>query len=313
VILCSSRLRPPVSLGPDRIVRLGSEAGFDGLAADAGCPLSLLKLVAFEGLRSSLPVRLAGCPLPEAELGKGKRPPYLAAMDDPEERLAALALGRNTLERGTGLDIRLFALDLGPVGLRTAEAELRLRFARREMDEDEPGGRLLQRALAERRARAERILDACRLGLEPLLREAERRNATLLVPVAATPWQLPSPREVDRLVREFSGAPLRLVLCPARRAVLQQLALGGPSERWDDLERQAGALLATDQVGLETDLLLGTGELDEQRVWPSGADAALPGVISGPLDAAFKEVLRARRRLEGLRPAAAEPSPTPAS
>ena len=53
-----------------------------------------------------MPVKLAACPLPEAELGKGKRLPQLAALDDPEERQAAVALAKKTLEAATSLDVR---------------------------------------------------------------------------------------------------------------------------------------------------------------------------------------------------------------
>jgi hypothetical protein len=301
VILCSTRLRPPLSLGPDRIVRLASEAGFAGISGDAGCSLPLLRAVATEGLRSGLPVKLAPCPLPEAELGKGKRLPRLAALDDPEERLAAVALAEKTLETASDLDIRLLALDLGPAGLKTSEAHLRLRFARREMDQDEPGGRLLKRALEERRSRAGRIFDACRLALEPLLEAAARRGASLALPLAPTPWQLPSPREAHLLLREFTGAPLRLLACPAHRAVLRVLGLGGPAERWQDLEAHSEVVLATDQVGLDSDLLLGEGELDDDDLrLPKLAEGTPTIVVSGPVDANFKEVRRARLRLEAL-------------
>jgi hypothetical protein len=248
-----------------------------------------------------MPVQLAGCPLPEAELGKGKRLPRLAALDDPEERLAAVALAKKALEAAADLDIRLLALDLGPAGLKTSEAQLHLRFARREMDADEPGGRLLKRALEERRSRAERIFDACRLALEPLLEAAGRRGATLALPLAPTPWQLPSPREAQLLLTEFTGAPLRLVACPAHRAVLRLLELGGPPERWPDLESQCQVVLATDQVGLDCDLLLGEGELDDEDLrLPKLAQGTPTLVVSGPVDAAFRDVRRARLRLESL-------------
>jgi hypothetical protein len=300
VILCSSRLRPPVSLGPDRIIRLASEAGFEGLAVDAGCPLALLTVTATESLRAGLPVGLVGCPLPESDLGKGKRLPHLAALDDPEERLAAVRLARRTLELGGDLSVRLFTLDLGPVPLHTSQDELRLRFARREMEHDEPGGRLLRRALEERKARAGRVFDACRLALEPLLETAGRLGATLTLPLAATPWQLPSPREAQLLLREFSGAPLALVLAPARLAILRALGVGGPAERLEELAGKARVFRATDQVGLDGELLLGLGELADREVaWPaSSADTA---VVAGSLDATFKEVLRARRKVETLR------------
>jgi hypothetical protein len=294
--LCSTALRPPVSLGPDRIVRLASEAGFTGIAVDASLPLPLLRVVAVEALRAGVPVGLCGAPLPAEELPKGRRLPYLGSFEDPEERLAAVKLGRRTLAAAGDLSIPVVALDLGPVALRIPEAPVRLHFARRELDEGEPGYRHLRRALDERKARAIAIFDACRAALEPLLESAGQRGTVLALSIATSPWQVPSPREAQLLLQEFAGAPLALQLSPARRAVLGRLRLGGPPERWDELARWARVLQASDQVGLADDLLLGSGELDLQI--PAQAPPALPGIIVGPPESPFKEILRARRRLE---------------
>jgi hypothetical protein len=89
--------------------------------------------------------------------------------------------------------------------------------------------------------------------------------------------------------------------------VLRLLALGGPPERWPELEAHGQVLLATDQVGLDSDLLLGEGELDDHDMQlPALAAGTRTVVVSGPLDAGFKEVRRARLRLEALpAPAAA--------
>jgi hypothetical protein len=282
-------------------VRLAAEGGFDGLAVDATCPLDLLRPVATEGLRAGLAVALAACPLPPADLGKGKRLPHLGSFDDPDERAAAVKLGRATLEAGSDLSVGAYLVDFGPVPLRTPEAELRLRFARREMQEGDPGHRVLRRALEERRAKGARLYDACRAALEPLLAAAERRGAVLCLPVATGPWQQPSPREAQALLREFAGAPLSIAASPAGRGVLAALGLEGPAPRWDELGRVTRVLLANDQVGLEGELLLGLGELstaDLARAWPAEAGAGLQVAIGlgGPIDASFKEVLRARRR-----------------
>jgi hypothetical protein len=302
VVLCGCSLRPPSALGPDRIVRLASEAGYDGLAVDGAVTLEMLPALATEGMRSGLRVQICMCPLPEAPLGKGKRLPHLAAWDDPEERLAAIKLARRAIDQGGGLEVGLFVLDLGPLALRTREEELRRRFARREMDEGEPGHRLLRTALAERKASAERILDACRASLEPLLAAADRQGRALALPLAASPWQAPSPREALALLNEFSGAPLGVVLAPARRAVLEALGIAGPPERWPLLEKAASAIWASDVVGLESDLLLGLGELGALPALPEGKRA--PIVIAGRADATIREVARARRLGEKLtRPA----------
>jgi hypothetical protein len=211
-----------------------------------------------------------------------------------------------TLEAGSSLGIKTFALDLGPAPLEAPEADLRLAFARRQMDQGEPGARLLHAALEERRARAPRMLDACRSALEPLLGLAERGGVELALPVAATPWQLPSPREAQQLLADFAGAPLGVALHPARWAVLEALQLPHAPERWTELGRAARLLWASDRVGLETELTLGLGELDPlPGAWPRAGCY----VVTGGAESTIREVRRALRRVEALT-TEAEASPT---
>ena len=63
-------------------------------------------------------------------------------------------------------------------------------------------------AAAARDHAAERALDVARRALERLAREAERAGAVLLVRNGRRYVDLPSPRELDRLRAELSGAPL---------------------------------------------------------------------------------------------------------
>lgn len=305
-LLVATRLRPPSKLGPDRIVRLAGEAGFTGLAADEAVTQDLLQGLASAGLRSGLTTTVTACPLPEAGLGKGKRLPHLAAFDNPEERLAAVKRAKDTLGWGQKLGIPLYTLGLGPVPLHSPEAELRLGYARREMDRDELGGKALRRALDERRARGQAIYDACRAGIEPLLAEAERRGAVLLLSLAVSPWQVPTPREAHQLLGEFRGGPLALVYSPARRAVLQELGLAGAPERWGDLAAASQLVEVSDRVGLETHFPLGAGELDFQV--PGEVPASAAWLVTGPVDSTFREVLRARKRVDELRAAATPPA-----
>jgi hypothetical protein len=301
--LVHTRFRPPAALGPDRIVRLASEVGAQGLCADESVPQDLLKGVATEGLRAGLAVTVAACPLSETTLATGRRLPHLASFEDPDERRAAVKRSTASLAFCQQLGIPLFTVDLGPVPLKSAEAPFRLGYARREMSTDEPGGKALRRALEERRARGQPLYDATRASLEPLLSEAERRGATLLLRLAVGPWQLPTPREAQLLLREFAGAPLRLVYAPARRAALAEIGLTGPQpiseSRWAELASATGLIELTDRVGLDTALTLGTGELDFALPPEIPADAGW--MIAGPMDASFREVLRARRRAEELR------------
>jgi hypothetical protein len=297
-LLVACRLRPPNTLGPDRIVRLASEAGFGAIAADGGVTRDLLQALATTALRSGLSISVAACPLPEAGLAQGKRLPYLAAFDDPEERRAAVKGALAALAWGQQLAIPFFTLALGPVPLRSSEADWRLGYARREMEPDERGGKALRRALDERKARGTAIYDACRAGLEPLLAEAERRGSQLVLPLAMHPWQLPTPREAHQLLQEFAGGPLRLVYSPAGRTVLEDLGLAGPRERWGDLAAATGLVELSDRVGLETNLTLGVGDLKVEL--PEQIPSSAGWLVTGPIDASFKEVLRARKRAEEL-------------
>ena len=284
-------------------MRLAAEAGFGALTIDNTATLGLLPAIATEGLRSGLPLALVVTPLPEEKLPAGKRLPHLGALGDPEERLAAAKLATAAIERGGPLGARLFLLDFGKAALQAREQDLRLRFARREMDEGEPGRRLLEGALEQRRLLAERLLDGCRLALERLLPAVEREGATLLLPIAATPWELPSGREALALLQEFAGAPLGIALAPARRAVLETLGLGGPAERWAELERAARVVIASDAVGLEHDFVLGAAE--RERV-PASLLGDVPQIVAGRGDSTFREVSRARRWCAESAAAAAE-------
>jgi hypothetical protein len=258
-----------------------------------------LQTLAASALRGGIPVTVAACPLGESTLGKGKRLPHLGAFEDPEERQAAVKVGRATLGWGQQLGIPLYVVDFGPIPLRNRESDVRLGFARREMDEGERGDKALRRALDERKARGQALFDACRAGLEPLVGEAARRGATLLVNLAAGPWQAPTPREAHLLLQEFRGGPLGIVYAPARRAILADLGLGGPKERWADLTAAAQLVELSDRVGLETNLAYGTGELEVEL--PEALPATVPWLVTGPIDATFREVMRARKRADEFR------------
>ena len=289
------RLRPPEDLGPDRIVRLAGEAGYEALAVDGSASLPMLGLLAQHGLRAGLSIATLVCPLTEAPLGRGKRLPHLSATD-VQERLSAVKLTVQALEAGSALGVPVFTLDLGTVALEAREADLRLAFARREMERGQTGWEVLRAALDERKACAAVLLDACRAALEPLLAVVERGGSQLTLAVAATPWQVPSPREAQQLLQEFAGAPLGVALHPGRWAILEALRLPRAAERWEDLAAAARVTWISDCVGLETDLLWGLGDVDPERArhWPAG----VPTVVSGRADSTFKEVQRARRQLE---------------
>jgi hypothetical protein len=302
------RLRPPEDLGPDRIVRLAGEAGYEALAVDASATLGMLGLLAGHALKAGLSIATVVCPLPELVLARGKRLPHLSA-SDVQERLSAVKLAVQALQAGGSLGVPVFTLDLGAVALEAREADLRLAFARREMERGQAGWEVLRAALDERRARSDALLDACRAALEPLLAVVGRTGGRLALPVAVTPWQAPSPREAQQLLQEFAGAPLGIALSPGRWAVLEALKLPRAAERWQELARAACQLWVSDCVGLDADYLWGLGEIPPEG--PRGWPARVPAVVTGLADSTLKEVQRARRRLDEQLRAAGENAEKP--
>jgi sugar phosphate isomerase/epimerase len=266
------------------------------VALDGGCRLPDVPLVAERAIRQRLTMPLLVAPMGETKLAPRKRLPSLAAPGNREERAAAVALVRQAIELSRDLGTKTFVLDFGRVNLAVDEAELRAHFARRELDEGEVGRPALDAALAERRARGESLIDACRSSLDPLVREAERHAVRLALLPAATPWQVPSPRETTTLLEEFAGAPIATVFSPARLMLLAALGLGVSKDRRDALKAAAAVVEAADAVGLELPLLPGLGEVDLSDLNGGPADALI--VLTGPPVSTDEEVAAARRLLE---------------
>src|SRR4051812_43610250 len=230
MVLLASDVRPPRAGGEDPLLRLAADAGADGLHFAGGCDLELLGRLATSAIRLGLGVGSLTLPLPERPLPGGRRLPRLSAYAR-DEREAAIALALAGLEAAAPVGARLALLDFGEVTLTVRPGELARAFARAEMDEDEPGDGVRAAAVAERRARGDALSDACRWSLERLLRVAERAEVTLALPIAATPWQVPSPREAGMLVDAFAGASLGPVWDPGRLSVLAALGLTISDER----------------------------------------------------------------------------------
>jgi hypothetical protein len=244
-----------------------------------------------DALRVGVPVSAVRTPLAEGPVIEGKRLPHLAALGDREERISARNLAGRTMETAHNLGIRLFPITFGRVSLTTKEPLIRAHFARRELDEDEPGHRALGEALAERRSQSPALLDACRSSLERLVKVAERLDVRLAILMAANPWQVPSPRETLDLLDEFRGAPIGVVWSPARLAVLTGLGLDISDERRTSLRGRAFLIDASDRCGLEYPLLPKLGELPLDDL---ATTSEVPTVLSGRPDSREDEVTAAR-------------------
>ena len=291
MIFLASEVRPPRGGEDERLLRLALETGAAGIHLGRGTDLGLAAALAPLSLRLGAPVSSLALPLPERPLPAGRRLPRLSA-HARDEREAAIALAARGLEVVAPAGARFVLLDFGEVTLSARPTELARAFARREMDEDEPGGRVLAAAVAERRARGDELGDACRWSLERLVRAAERAAVTLVLPIAATPWQLPSPREGRLLVDAFAGAPVALGWDPGQLSVLAALGLAISDERLRALAEGAVLAIENDAVGIQAGFLPGLGERDD-RVAPLAPAATAPHIVTGGADASDAEVAAA--------------------
>ena len=295
MILCASSLRPPGPSGPAALIQLAADTGCEGIMLDGGCLLRQVPLLGIAALQSKLTMPALLAPVPEERLSLHRRLPSLAGERD--ERAAAVDLCVRAMQVSREAGTRTVVLDFGrlPLGVEEAESDLRRHFARRELDEGEPGATLLAALLAERRSRAAEWLDRSRLALEALLRFAGPMDVQLALLPAATPWQGPSPRETVELLATFSGAFMGSVFSPARLAVLTALGLGVSAERRAALRKSALVVEATDAVGLDQPLPLGLGDVPAGELGGFGAE--IPVVLGGPPDTSAAEVRAAKKVL----------------
>ena len=297
VILCASELRLVWGAGVPELVRLAADAGYDGIAVGARCGRGDVPRLTAAAAAAGLALPVVMAPLPDARPGLDKRLPYLASLDDGDERRAALALFDATLDAVVSLGVRLFTVDLGEVPLRTSAAEVAWRFARRELGEDAPGERVWAAAMGERRARAGLILDVCRSALDRLLPRAERRDIVLALEIAGGPWGAPSPREALTLLDEYRDGPLGVVWDGARMQVLRTLGIAPSVEGGATLAAAARLWRENEAVGIEVGYLPGLGDRDQA---PPEVDSRLkpppgvPVVVTGRADSTRAEVERAR-------------------
>ncbi|HEY4186039.1 MAG TPA: TIM barrel protein [Polyangia bacterium] len=292
MILLGSELRGGGDPAP--LVRLAGEAGFVGIALAPWCSRSRAVDLATAAAAAGLAVPVAAAPLLDTvPLPPGKRLPFLASVDDPEERRAAVDLFDKALAAAVPLGVGLFTVSFGDIPLGVAPTEVRRRFQRREMDEDEPGATLLAAAFSERRARSPGILDACRFSLDLLVPLAERAGVVVAIEVSGGPWGAPTPREVAVLLEEYREAPLGVVWDDARLHVLWNLGAAPQKERALQLAAATRLRRANEAVGLDVGFLPGQGDSGHASVGISPPSSA-PIVVSGRPDSTLDELRRAR-------------------
>jgi sugar phosphate isomerase/epimerase len=326
VILCASELRsdlraagpphaePLETLGTgtpdvDRLVALAAEAEFDGIALGAHAILGDLAPLVTVAAAARLQVPVVAAPLGEGRLRPGRRLPYLATLDDDDERRAAVALFRRVVEAAVPLGVRLYTVTLGAVPSPITAAAIGRRFARRDLEEDEPGVAEWERALAARRGLSGRVHDACRYALDRMMPLAERHGVTVAVELAAGPWGMPTPREAGDLLAAYREAPLRIVWDDARMQVLRALGIAPSPDRLEVLAGATAVWRAHEAVGMEAGYLPGLGDPDDEAGTFRRKMGPVATVVSGRADSTRNEVARARDRFRETPEKAAHPSP----
>jgi hypothetical protein len=296
MILCASALRPPSSVGDAPLLRLTGDVGCDGILVGDGCTLASATPLATAALRAGLAVGAVAAPLADAPTPSHKRLPRLAALER-DEREAATELAARAFAFAGSLGTAVAVLDMGGLALAARPAEIARFFRRRELDDGEDGAPRLAAALAERRAKAPAILDACRWSLDAVVREAERRGVRLALELAATPWGVPSPREGLELLAGYDGASLGVVLDPGRLSVMRRLGLAISAARLASLRAAAALVAANEAVGIDAGFLVGLGEPDEELSSRAGVPDGTPVALLGHPDCTTEEVTQAAARL----------------
>ena len=309
--LCGSELRFAFGSGGPQIIKLAADAGFDGIAMGSACGSGDVAPLIAAAVAVGLVVPVVAAPLGDGPPVEGRRLPYLAALDDSDERRAALALFDATVEASVSLGVKTFTIAMGEVPLGVPEIEVARRFARRELDDDGPGARALAAAIGERRARSGAYLDACRTALDRIVKAAERRAVHVAIEMAGDLWRGPSPREAMLLLEEYRNGPVGVVWDEARAQALEVMGVGPTAERRTTLMAAALVFRANESVGLEVGYLPGLGDplrLEAHKGAGAGAaenaaatdtgrpalSAAAPVIVTGRRDSTFDEVARAR-------------------
>jgi hypothetical protein len=295
VLLCASGLRFGWGQGAEPLVRLAADCGFRGIAVGAHCAQRDLAQLISQIADAGLAVPIVASPLGETSLPAGRRLPYLGAVEDVDERLTAVKLVGATWSAASALGVTSFTLDMGTIRLHGAPPAVAFRFARRELDEDEPGERLWADVLSERRARSPDIVDACRDSLDRLLPQAEKAGLQVAMEVTG-PWGTPTPREAAMLLDEYRGAPISIVWDEARTQAFAGVGIGLGSERRARLAESVRVLRCQEAVGIETGFAPGLGDPDGTGDW----SATLPPlvIVGGRPDTTVAEMTRARATVE---------------
>jgi len=187
----------PLGLGPEAVAEVLARVSAAGAVLDPSLPAGLVEELAPRLLGSGMPILAVEAPCPWTRASAAA----LCASDRLEAQ-AALDATLATVQFASTLSARFVVLRLGDVAeLERDFLHARDRFVRGELDEQHTF-----ELLEARDVMAARPLDSARRALDRLCRAAEPAGLTLLLRSPRRYVALPSPRELDLLLSDLSGA-----------------------------------------------------------------------------------------------------------
>jgi hypothetical protein len=183
-----------VGLPPEEALDHFSRSGAEALVLDAGLS------PAYWEREWSVPILAVEAPSPWTPASRA-----MLCSPDRDEAQTALEAALDTVVRAAPLGARFVGVWLGEVrGMEPEWLTARERFLRGQLDEG-----LARRLMQRRRALGQRALDIARRALDRLARTAESEGLTLAVANGRRFTALPDARELDLLLGELRGAPVR--------------------------------------------------------------------------------------------------------
>jgi len=182
--------------GAGAVAEALSSLGPEGWVLDRTLPPALYELCVERTAGSVLAIE-GPCPSTKASLAR------LSSLDRDESKTAVTAAAE-TARRAEALGARYLIVALGTVGSLESEwPTLRRWYQRGEL-----GRTRARQAETARESAGRPSVDAALRALEQLLSVTEDAGLVLLVENARRPVDVPSPKELDRILGELEGAPI---------------------------------------------------------------------------------------------------------
>lgn len=247
---------------PEMIVRGLQEAGADGVELDFRVTPDVLARLRRMLRQAGIPVTSLHnfCPVPDP--APRLADPFLFTSDDEREREFALRYTIKTLEHAADLEAAAVVLHLGEVpGCASLAEELYRLYDAGELDT--PAARAVQQRLEEKRAaRSVFCLDRVLLALDKILLLAERLGLKVGIENRYHYYEVPSPDEIERIIREFAGAPLGFWYDTGHAHHWEVLGWAAPGEILNRFASHLVGVHLHDARGRDDHLSPGTGEID---------------------------------------------------